>query len=713
MSDPGSTGRIDQLIEKARSAKMISPAIEELAVDLIAFGSARAVIEQAVETSDPDTAARLMLAAATAGEPPSSEQIARVIPFIDSVEHMPILVGCATGDRVQMLLDLIDRGQMSSEREAMAVFLATELLEGTPPPAELLTHLRLLSRIWSSDEASMLLGLAAEGLDDADTREVAADCIAMAGVLDAEVMAEQLRRALAGPPTSVLPARESRKVVSGFTVRRPAAKVGRNDPCPCGSGKKYKRCCMKKDAERLSDPSPVAGLTMSEYVAQAGQHMDIDEFYTLRPTELQRLDLGSLPTTHLIAALRRFATFRFWDDAERAIDILEDREDLPLDLDDYREELIVDAVQAGEFAVARRQSDRLEAPERLVTTARLELELAEARAPVLSRIEDEAREGLEEDAEDPFALAYALIDHYPALGILAARAQLDPARPLDSEVLLGAIERARDRLQLPPGDPAAYRYEQLADQHYDQMLTEAASKELTEQNEQLVEEVEDLRERLRDSTVRSRSLESSLQEAASQLALVEPAVDAHAEPGEAERGSGLEPGTQPSEESLELRRKVSDLKSLINQKNRERAAMRKDLAHLKERLSADEKRADEATAGAKGEPLADLEGPEVATQPRTKATVLLPVFTKRAQTALGEAEQRLGRATVLLAGKLAAGDEAAWRGVKRLRTTSGVFSVRPGKRHRMLFEVDESAGELLVRDLIDRKELETVIKRYR
>ena len=22
-------------------------------------------------------------------------------------------------------------------------------------------------------------------------------------------------------------------------------KVGRNDPCPCGSGKKYKKCCMQ------------------------------------------------------------------------------------------------------------------------------------------------------------------------------------------------------------------------------------------------------------------------------------------------------------------------------------------------------------------------------------------------------------------------------------------------------------------------------------
>lgn len=25
------------------------------------------------------------------------------------------------------------------------------------------------------------------------------------------------------------------------------AKPGRNDPCPCGSGKKYKKCCLPKD----------------------------------------------------------------------------------------------------------------------------------------------------------------------------------------------------------------------------------------------------------------------------------------------------------------------------------------------------------------------------------------------------------------------------------------------------------------------------------
>ena len=32
-------------------------------------------------------------------------------------------------------------------------------------------------------------------------------------------------------------------------IRTAAKKVGPNDPCPCGSGKKYKKCCMQKDKE--------------------------------------------------------------------------------------------------------------------------------------------------------------------------------------------------------------------------------------------------------------------------------------------------------------------------------------------------------------------------------------------------------------------------------------------------------------------------------
>ena len=37
------------------------------------------------------------------------------------------------------------------------------------------------------------------------------------------------------------------KTVKQQPVRNKDKKVGPNDPCPCGSGKKYKKCCMQKD----------------------------------------------------------------------------------------------------------------------------------------------------------------------------------------------------------------------------------------------------------------------------------------------------------------------------------------------------------------------------------------------------------------------------------------------------------------------------------
>jgi len=43
-------------------------------------------------------------------------------------------------------------------------------------------------------------------------------------------------RGAAKPMPDTRPGREE-------TYRRESPKVGRNDPCPCGSGKKYKKCC--------------------------------------------------------------------------------------------------------------------------------------------------------------------------------------------------------------------------------------------------------------------------------------------------------------------------------------------------------------------------------------------------------------------------------------------------------------------------------------
>jgi tetratricopeptide (TPR) repeat protein len=44
---------------------------------------------------------------------------------------------------------------------------------------------------------------------------------------------------------------------------RAMGKIGRNEPCPCGSGRKYKRCCLPAHeaaaAERAAATTPVAG----------------------------------------------------------------------------------------------------------------------------------------------------------------------------------------------------------------------------------------------------------------------------------------------------------------------------------------------------------------------------------------------------------------------------------------------------------------------
>ena len=39
---------------------------------------------------------------------------------------------------------------------------------------------------------------------------------------------------------------EVQRLMNPLKPKQAEPKVGRNDPCPCGSGKKFKKCCMNK-----------------------------------------------------------------------------------------------------------------------------------------------------------------------------------------------------------------------------------------------------------------------------------------------------------------------------------------------------------------------------------------------------------------------------------------------------------------------------------
>ena len=74
---------------------------------------------------------------------------------------------------------------------------------------------------------------------------------------------------------------------------------GRNDPCPCGSGKKYKKCCMGTDA--ASRAKEQAALPSPAFAPAGGEdHLDKWSNGARDAIEAGRLDQAEALCTRLI-----------------------------------------------------------------------------------------------------------------------------------------------------------------------------------------------------------------------------------------------------------------------------------------------------------------------------------------------------------------------------------------------------------------------------
>lgn len=65
-------------------------------------------------------------------------------------------------------------------------------------------------------------------------------------------------------------------------------KVGRNDPCPCGSGKKYKKCCLDKATTKLAYQKYI-DKSLSHYPKKNNNENEVD-FYTFYNEEYIKID---------------------------------------------------------------------------------------------------------------------------------------------------------------------------------------------------------------------------------------------------------------------------------------------------------------------------------------------------------------------------------------------------------------------------------------
>ena len=75
----------------------------------------------------------------------------------------------------------------------------------------------------------------------------------------------------------------------------PKTKIGRNDPCPCGSGKKYKNCCLKKPKSALDAIESAAerGKALADY-PYLGQERISGRLYLRDYHDLQSIELDQL-----------------------------------------------------------------------------------------------------------------------------------------------------------------------------------------------------------------------------------------------------------------------------------------------------------------------------------------------------------------------------------------------------------------------------------
>jgi uncharacterized protein len=94
--------------------------------------------------------------------------------------------------------------------------------------------------IWSSKLAQMVRPIRLLGAEELEAEEAAL----IAEPMQRHKLAIEIEYAIPQIYNYWLPQRKS--AVS--TIERSEPKIGRNDPCPCGSGKKFKKCCGANEA---------------------------------------------------------------------------------------------------------------------------------------------------------------------------------------------------------------------------------------------------------------------------------------------------------------------------------------------------------------------------------------------------------------------------------------------------------------------------------
>lgn len=658
-------------------------------------------LDQLMETliqAGEETALTTLLFAIAAGERTfEARHLAVVAPLLVNIDDLPVAALHARGEVVEALIKAAQQKQCGWQREALLLLLAGWIHKTREPdrplPGKLIPCARQLAREAHFSPVTMLpLYALAETVDNSTLRMVL-DNIGPAPpdeVIKA-VICEFCELPMTDPLAG-LPERADRVLHEGGTLRRAVSKIGRNDPCPCGSGRKYKKCCFDKDQERLRHSSEIAGVTTDEIDTMPEPFLTEDRIYALRAHKLARIRIDQVSPDLQGLVLERLALFHHTELLVTAWEKIGWREDLESAWEGCLFELVQ---QRRQDAVARLVALRGVPAEDDAVPFDARLLLLEDNPVEYFRIAEEiALESVKNPLDTRYIdIAHAMVEgRFPGLGTLLARGAAITGSVWDAAVLFQSIGLVRDRLDLPPEDPAEkvldgrFELPEGIDEREREQL-DAARREM----EVSATEVSRLRNQLEETNARLERQERLAARASSEAA---PTPDTPME---------------PDPEVIELRHRINELKSSLTERHAERNALRRELSQaiseaesFRHRAAATDESADQA-AEATAEEAALTSAEITSSQPAR-----LPVFPSRFQNTLTSFPESVRRAALSLIGRLAAGEPNAFAGMRRLRIHHDICRVRVGADYRLFFRLETDQVEIL--DLINRRDFDRWLK---
>jgi len=491
-------------------------------------------------------------------------------------------------------------------------------------------------------------------------------------------------------PLCAVPALARTNVLAeGITMRRAVARTSRNAPCPCGSGKKYKHCCVEKDEERLHRSTSIAGVTREEFRADPEQYMtSIDlEFYPAH--EVARFDPMKLNPDRREQYLANQCRAKLYDNCVAALEKFGYSDKTKPGW----ENIMLRVAQEQRKDLVERLLKLRPATEKNRTDGAVELLLAESNpAELVKTLQYGALDVLgDPNLEQYYGFSYTLLQsHLCALGVFVARGMIPILPMAHATALHDALLETRDKLCLPPEDPITDILDQRSVKQNDEGKDAAALREAQAKLEAKMKEVQGYRDSV-------KHLEKELHRRERLAAEQKPATPSTA------------PSVPVDQVALsEMRQKVKELKANLNERHNERNELRRelqkaytDLEQLRETAAPVTDR-EQAESDRREDDL--LLPEETAGQQPVRAIECPPDF----QQTLRRVPPSVARGTMTALGRLAAGEPAAFMGAIRLKACPDIMRRRVGIDFRLLFRL--LPDRLQVVDLIPRQDLERKIK---